>query len=310
MTFVSVVLPAYKIKYLREAIISILNQTYIHFELIIVNDASPEDIDSIISSFEDERIKYFTNEINIGGTSLVEQWNHCISFAKGEYIVLAADDDIYYSSFLEQCITLTKKYPSVNIIRTGAEQIDENNNLIGIDGILPEYSSKYQFLYYWLTAVAFTCIGNYMFKAEVLKEKKFIDFPFAFGSDVASTIMMAENGIASTREMLFQFRISSIHLSSSEKYLDEKLEATTMLYTWLMNLNYERPSGRFDSFCYENTQKETLYTKCRYDYYNQVIKRIPFFQLKKIKYCSLLSNKDKAKMLIRYLLDRVKGKLG
>ena len=46
----SFVLPAYKARFFKEALDSILNQTYNDFELIIVNDASPEDLDSIVNS--------------------------------------------------------------------------------------------------------------------------------------------------------------------------------------------------------------------------------------------------------------------
>lgn len=60
-----------------------------------------------------------------------------------------------------------------------------------------------------------------MFKTQILKERKFIDFPFAFGSDVATTIMMADQGVANTKDMLFQFRISNIHLSSSKSILSQ-----------------------------------------------------------------------------------------
>ena len=49
----SFVLPAYKARFFREALDSILAQTYKDFELIIVNDASPEDLDSIVKSYDD-----------------------------------------------------------------------------------------------------------------------------------------------------------------------------------------------------------------------------------------------------------------
>ena len=74
----SFVLPAYKACFFREAIESILNQTYSEFELIIVNDASPEDLDSIVNSYSDERIRYYRNKENIGGRDLVAQWNECL----------------------------------------------------------------------------------------------------------------------------------------------------------------------------------------------------------------------------------------
>jgi glycosyltransferase involved in cell wall biosynthesis len=56
------VLPVFKAKYLSESIDSILNQTMSDFELIIVNDQSPDDIDSIVFSFNDSRIQYDINE--------------------------------------------------------------------------------------------------------------------------------------------------------------------------------------------------------------------------------------------------------
>lgn len=54
----SVTVPAYKAQFLAECIDSILAQTYKHFELIIVNDASPQDLDSIVSKYDDPRIRY------------------------------------------------------------------------------------------------------------------------------------------------------------------------------------------------------------------------------------------------------------
>ena len=70
-------LPVFKAKYLSESIDSILNQTMSDFELIIVNDQSPDDIDSIVFSFNDSRIQYDINEKNIGGTDLILNWNKC-----------------------------------------------------------------------------------------------------------------------------------------------------------------------------------------------------------------------------------------
>lgn len=304
MSLVSFVLPAYKSRFLNQAIDSILSQSYKNFELVVVDDASPENLEDLVSAYQGQPIRYYRNAQNIGGKSLVAQWNHCINYALGEYIVLAADDDVYHPQFLEQCLALAKKYPDVELIRSGVEQIDEEGRLIGMDGVLPAHCSKYQFLYYWITATSFTCIGNYLFKASSLVQKKFIDFPFAYGADAASTIMMAEKGVGNTAEMLFQFRLSSIHLSSSKKHLRPKLKANTMLYEWLMNLNYAKPDNRIDAYCYDRTRNDVIYAKCKYDYYNQVIKYLPFYKAYYIKDCTLISTKDKFIMLLRFWVDK------
>ena len=69
----SFVLPAYKGRYLAESIKSILAQTVTDFELVIVNDCSPDDIAGIVADNTDDRIRYFENERNIGGNDLVAQ---------------------------------------------------------------------------------------------------------------------------------------------------------------------------------------------------------------------------------------------
>ena len=91
----SFVLPAYKAQLLKEAIASILSQTYQNFEVVIVDDASPEDLEAIVSEFNDSRVRYYKNEQNICGMDLVKQWNHCLAFATCDYVILAADDDVY-----------------------------------------------------------------------------------------------------------------------------------------------------------------------------------------------------------------------
>lgn len=306
MTLVSFILPAYKKKFLSQAINSILQQTYPYFELVVVDDCSPEDLKAVVSSYSDERITYIRNSKNIGGKNLVKQWTNSIQYAKGDYIVLAADDDLYHRDFLKECIALAEKYPQADLIRSCVEQIDENGGLIGLDGILPEFCSKYAFVFYWLQATAFTCIGNFMFRASVLKQKGFIDFPCAFGSDTASAINMAEHGVANTKEMLFKFRISSIHLSSNRNRLSEKLDANTLLFKWLRDLGYANPEERYDLFFFEHMQWDNLYPKCKYDYYNLVIKHLPLSKIGWINRCELLTRKDKLVMFIRYFINKLK----
>ncbi len=304
MLLVSFILPAYKASFLKQAIDSILAQTYSCFELVIVNDHSPENLDEIVYSYDDERIRYFVNAVNLGGSNLVAQWNHCLEFATGSYIVLAADDDLYHPDFLKNCIALAEKYPCVNLIRSRVAQIDSFNNLIGIDSLLPEYCSKYEYFYHWMAGNSFTCIGNLMFKTNVLKEKKFVDFPCAYGSDTATAIMMSREGVANTAEMLFSFRHSSIHLSGSKLYYKEKLRANTLLFQWLARLNYPKPVDCFDVYFFSFMQFHKLYSKCLYDYYNLVIKNLPVYKFYYIKYCIMLSLKDKIFMLFRFCFDK------
>ena len=80
----TVTIPAYKRKFFKEAIVSILEQTYPNWELVIVDDASPEDLNSVVREFDDSRIKYYRNDKNIGAENVVENWNKCLNYAKGD----------------------------------------------------------------------------------------------------------------------------------------------------------------------------------------------------------------------------------
>ena len=94
MPKVSFILPAYKSQFLREAIASILAQTYRDFELIVVDDCSPQGLKSIVDEFNDPRLTYNRNETNIGGKDLVAAWNKALSYAYVQvaYTILASRD--------------------------------------------------------------------------------------------------------------------------------------------------------------------------------------------------------------------------
>ncbi len=302
---ISFVLPAYKAKFLDLAIESILTQSYPNIELIIVDDNSPENLFEIVSRYNDPRIKYYKNEVNIGGKDLVAQWNKCISYAEGEYLVLAADDDIYEPDFTLSCVKLIQKYPEVDLIRSRISLINDAGDLLEIDGILPELCSQMEYVYGWARNVPFVCIGNYMFKTKVIQEEKFDKLPFAFGTDTISTAKMARNGLANTSEMLFKFRISDIHLSSDKTKYIPKIEAITKLYCMMRDIQYKAPKNELEQLCLNKIQWENLYPKCVFDYYNIAVKHLPLSKIGYIENCELLKRKDKLFMYFRFLMDKI-----
>ncbi|QHI28055.1 glycosyltransferase [Acinetobacter haemolyticus] len=104
---VSVVLPAYNAElYLREAIDSVLAQSFTDFELIIINDGSIDKTEDIILSYNDSRIVYVKNEKNLG---LIGTLNKGMSLAKGKYIArMDADDICFPQRFAKQVDFLEK----------------------------------------------------------------------------------------------------------------------------------------------------------------------------------------------------------
>lgn len=98
---ISVILPVYNAElYLKEAIESILKQTYKSFELIILNDGSSDNSLNIINSFKDDRIILIDRENN----GLVYTLNEGINMAKSKYIARMDADDISLSDRFEKQI--------------------------------------------------------------------------------------------------------------------------------------------------------------------------------------------------------------
>ena len=300
---VSFILPAWKARFLSDAISSVIAQTSADWELVVVDDCSPEPLREIVESFDDPRIRYFRNEKNLGGQNLVRQWNHCITFATGDFIVLAADDDLYKATFCEEVIRLADKYPQVDLIHSSVEQIDEEGKHLWDDSILPEFTNKYEYLNWWLTGRSFTCIGNFAFRRTALLELGgFIDFPCAFGSDIATPIALSRNGVANTQEMLFCFRQSAQHLSADSSRYKEKLEAVSQLSEWLQAIDYETPDNERDKAFYSVKNPDYLHQKVVYDYFNLVIKYLPLSEVPRyLRLCRLATGKDKGMMMLRWI---------
>ena len=235
-------LPAYKIRYLDEMLDSIQNQTYDGFRVIISDDCSPEDISKRCEPYlSHSRFVYRRNTENIGGKNLVKHWNLLVDMCETEYLILASDDDIYDSSFLENIDGLVRKYPECDVFRARVRRVDENCDVIRRDACYEEYVSQIDYMAQRYYTNSVQCISNYVFKTNILKEKGcFIDFPLAWYSDVATTIMMAEHGLVNTRDLLFSFRISSENISTvkqqSPAVHKKKLEAALMFDQWLVNL--------------------------------------------------------------------------
>ncbi len=124
---VSVIMAAYnREKYIGYAIKSILDQTLIDFELIIIDDKSSDRTKMIINSFADSRIYLISNKENIGAA---KSRNLGISVSKGKYIAVLDSDDWSYPSRLQKQVDFLNKHPDFGMIGSYTETIDSTNNI-------------------------------------------------------------------------------------------------------------------------------------------------------------------------------------
>ncbi|MBE2192951.1 MAG: glycosyltransferase [Anaerolinea sp.] len=127
MPRVSVLMSVYNgERYLREAVDSILNQTFTDFEFIIVDDGSTDGTAQILDSYSDPRIVRINNEKNLG---LAASLNIGIDRAQGEYIARMDADDVSLPHRFETQVKYMGNHPEIDFLGTNLRYMDENSIL-------------------------------------------------------------------------------------------------------------------------------------------------------------------------------------
>ena len=305
----SFIMPAFKSEYLYEAIDSILKQSYNIFELVVINDASPENLKEIVDQFHDERILYKENETNIGGKDLVVNWNHCIQYAKNDYVILATDDDTFEPDFLSEAIKLIKKYPHANLIRSGVKKIGERNQILDIEFPLKEFMSNWEFALCWAKGQMISCVSNYIFKKDTLLSKGgFISFPHAHFSDDATALSMADKGVANISTNCMNFRMSSMNLSNQGNFLIalQQIKATDDYMSWYLSYINKiniTPGDFFERACYGGCKSKYIYLV------EKLISKVPITKIiiviKTIFSLKHLFKAERIRLFLLYLINKL-----
>jgi glycosyltransferase involved in cell wall biosynthesis len=125
---VSLCVPTFgRARHLRLTVESVLAQTYSDFELIVVDDASPDNTSAVMASFADPRVRYVRNEATRG---VPGNYNYSFTLARGEYLALVEDHDLLAPSYLEKVTRILDCHPSVGLVATGLDTIDEHGTRI------------------------------------------------------------------------------------------------------------------------------------------------------------------------------------
>jgi glycosyltransferase involved in cell wall biosynthesis len=107
--------------YLKQALQSATAQTYPNLEVIVSDNCSTDTTGAVIEGFADPRIRYVRQAVNIGPQN---NYNFCLSQARGAYFLLLHDDDLIDPDFIDVCVDAVNGNTTVGIIRTGTRLID------------------------------------------------------------------------------------------------------------------------------------------------------------------------------------------
>lgn len=128
MSRVTVLMPAYNVgAYIKEAIESVLAQTFKDFTLLVIDDCSTDNTAEVVHSFSDPRIRYEKNEHNLG---LAENLNRGLDLSDTEFCARMDGDDIAEPTWLETGVKVLDSRPEVGICSFGFQFFGTKNSIV------------------------------------------------------------------------------------------------------------------------------------------------------------------------------------
>ena len=184
-------------KYLRQAMESILTQTCIDFEFIIVDDASTDNSSKIINSYDDKRIRVINNQANIG---LTKSLNIGIKHAQGDYIARQDADDISLPNRLKAQLRHFQHYPETALLGTSAYGIDADGKIQGEIIVMADPRTR-------LSERNRFCHGSTMFKTQIVRELGGYNELFKYCQDYELWLRIAQyHNVRNLTEILYKQR--------------------------------------------------------------------------------------------------------
>ena len=147
--------------YIREAVQSVLDQTFTDFELLLVDDASTDETVAIVERLGDERIRILRNERNLGQ---VPSLNRGLGEARGEYVARLDADDACLPTRLARQVEILDAEPRVGLVGTWMDAVDDRGRLLGrLQKTLDDYVD---FVYHTLIMRVYVSHPSAMYRRE------------------------------------------------------------------------------------------------------------------------------------------------
>jgi glycosyltransferase involved in cell wall biosynthesis len=127
---VSFCLPTYgRARFIGRTLSSVLAQTVRDFEVIVVDDCSPDDTRAVVANFDDPRLTYIRNDMNQGVPGNLDR---AMRLGRGQFLVLLEDHDLLAPTYLEATLAVANRYPSVAVVSTDIVTVDDDDRPVDI----------------------------------------------------------------------------------------------------------------------------------------------------------------------------------
>lgn len=298
---IAVVIPYYKPDFFNQTLYSLSVQTDKRFHVYIGNDCSPSSPTTILEKYKNSfRLNYFEFETNLGGKSLVKQWQRCIDTIQDEeWMMILGDDDTLSENCIADFYNNLEEINNrqANVVRFATQIINKEDEIISGIYEHPKIESSIEFLFRKLKGGSRSSLSEYIFKTEKVNQYKFKEFPLAWHSDDLAILEFSEFGTVFTiNTSIVNFRWSGKNITSFTHDMVIKNKATFSFYYYLLSSKKEN---------FNREQQEILYHKLEKSFLND--KKNSYFWLKLMRlYLGNLKYKSLTSLLFKAFLQGVR----
>lgn len=267
---IAIVVPYYKLDFFEELLSSLAAQTDKRFKVYIGDDASVDNPSGLLEKYQGTfDFEYFRFDQNLGGKSLVQQWNRCIEKTGDEpWLMVLGDDDFLHDNVIES-------------FYRHLEQIQETAQVVRyatykIDGQGKKTSSLYEHPSIETSKESFfkgnrSSLSEYIFSKKQVQTIGFKDFPLAWFSDWLAVLEFSSFGnIYTINEAFVAIRISEVSISGSDRHSALKTEAAFQFYKYLIVQKKEQFSQKQLVFLLSQISRTYIYNKKQWRYFFKI----------------------------------------
>lgn len=169
-------IPTYnRVDYLRECLSSVLAQSFKDFRIIVLDNASEQDVAGMVADIKDDRVRLISNPTNIGGPANISR---AFEMASADFMMVFHDDDFMHPRLLESQIKLFQDHedvvfvvPSVNLV-LDKDRMPEFAQDQGDDSVYELFSSQADFLDAHFSGRYLFGFGGVMYRTAATKKER------------------------------------------------------------------------------------------------------------------------------------------
>jgi glycosyltransferase involved in cell wall biosynthesis len=232
---VAIVIPYFKLTFFDETLRSLANQTDKRFKVYIGDDTSSENPLILLEKFKGKfPFDYYRFETNLGGISLVKQWDRCIALSGNEeWLMILGDDDSLGDNVVEE---FYRNLPEIereriNLVKFASQSIDKVINSVSKVYVHSKFEKATDFYYRRHMGLERSSLSEHVFRREIYLKYKFKNYPLAWHSDDYAWINFAENKpILAINEAVVLITVSDECISGNTTNLVEKNRAESIFF--------------------------------------------------------------------------------